>query len=259
MRIKELINRFEQDYPLETSEDWDNSGVQVGDVNQELKNVMVTLEITAEALTKAVEEDVNLIICHHPLIFPTISNIDKDNFKGSKLINAIKNNIVIYASHSSTDMAGFNEYIFNRLGFQSEGKILYTNESKTLAYGDFANKEISLRPLVEQIKENLDLDNIVVWGDKNKFSKIGLVTGSGMSFIEDVKKLGIDLFITGDIGHHDAMDAIEQGITLIDISHEGSEKFFTYFVERILDEEFEDGQINVIKYYNEDKYLRKIM
>lgn len=259
MRIKELISRFEKDYPLETSEDWDNSGIQVGDVNQDLKNIMVTLEITEEAIAKAVEEDVNLIICHHPLIFPTITNIDKDNFKGSKLIDAIKNDIVIYASHSPTDMAGFNEYIFNRLGFQSEGKILYTNDSKTLAYGDYASKKICLRPLVEQIKENLDLDHLVVWGDRNKFSKIGLVTGSGMSFIEDVKRLGIDLFITGDIGHHDAMDAIEQDITLIDISHEGSEKFFTYFVERVLDEEFEDGQIKVIKYYNEDKYLRKIM
>lgn len=259
MRIKELISRFEKDYPLETSEAWDNSGIQVGDVNQDLKNIMVTLEITEEALDKAVAEDVNLIICHHPLIFPSIANIDKDNFKGSKLIKAIKNDIVIYASHSPTDMAGFNEYVFNRLGFQSEGKIVYTNESKTLAYGDYANCEINLRPLVEQIKENLDLDHLIVWGDKNKFNKIGLVTGSGMSFIEDVKRLGIDLFITGDIGHHSAMDAIEQGITLIDISHEGSEKFFTYFVERLLDEEFEDGEIKVIKYYNEDKYLRKIM
>ena len=76
MRIKELISRFEKDYPLETSENWDNSGIQVGDVNQDLKNIMVTLEITEEAIAKAVEEDVHLIICHRPLIFPTITNID---------------------------------------------------------------------------------------------------------------------------------------------------------------------------------------
>lgn len=257
MQIKELIEIFEKNYPMSLNEEWDNSGVQIGNINNQIKNIMVTLEITEEAIDKAIEEDVNFIICHHPIIFPTIQNVVTTNFKGNKLIKAIQNDITIYASHSPSDKAGFNEYIFNKIGFQSQGKIDCHEEG--IGFGDYCEHNIKLRPLLEQLKENLNLEHVIVWGDKTEFSKIGLVTGSGMSFLDQVIELGIDLFITGDITHHSAMDAIEQGLTLIDISHEGSEKLFTYFVEKVLDDVFEQDEIKIINYYNEEKYIRKIM
>lgn len=255
MQIKELIEKFENKINPNVQEEWDNSGLQVGDINQELKGIVTTLEITPEVIDYAIENECNLIFCHHPLIFGGINSIDNDDFKGKKIIKAIQNNIIIYASHTPSDMQGFNEYILNRMGFKSDGIIKEMGDK--LYYGNFSNVDIKFKTLVKQIKENLDLDQIIVYGEICNVSRIGLVTGSGMDFVNEAINKGVDVYITGDITHHHAMDAMEKGLVLIDISHEGSERYFTYFAENILSE-FIENDMQLLKYENEGKYLRQI-
>lgn len=255
MQIKDLLEKFDNKINPNVQEEFDNSGLQVGDINQELTGIVTTLEITPEVIDYAIENGCNLIFCHHPLIFGGINSIDKNHFKGKKIIKAIQNNIVIYASHTPSDMQGFNKYILHRMGFNSDGIIKEMDED--LYYGDFSNVDISFKTLVKQIKENLNLDNIIVYGEISKVSRIGLVTGSGMDFVNEAIQKDVDVYITGDITHHYAMDAMEKGLVLIDISHEGSERYFSYFVENILSE-FIEKDMPLLKYQNEEKYLRQI-
>ena len=255
MQIKELTELFEKKINPNLQEEWDNSGLQIGDINQELTGIITTLEITPEVIENAIENNCNLIFCHHPIIFGGINSIDNDDFKGKKIIKAIQNNIVIYASHTPSDMKGFNEYILNRMGFESDGFIKEYKEN--LYYGDFSNVDIKFKTLVKQIKENLDLDRVIVYGEIDKVTRIGLVTGSGMDFVNEAIDKGVEVYITGDITHHHAMDSIEKGLVLVDISHEGSERYFSCFAENILSEYIEDD-ITFIKYENEAKYLRQI-
>lgn len=257
MRIREVIEIFEEQHPRSLQEEWDNSGIQVGDINQEVKNVLLTLEITPESISEAIKNECNLIICHHPIIFPNIDKINQDNFKGKKIIEAIKNDIVIYASHTASDVSGFNEFIFNKLGYKSDGKIVDTIYG--YGYGSYSNTDEDIANIINKLKDNLSLCNILQYGEGKQFNRIGLVTGSGMDFINNAIKLGIDLFITGDITHHDAMDAVEQGMTLLDISHEGSEGMFADFVENVFTKEERLSKIRTFKYYNEMKYLRRIV
>lgn len=255
MQIKELIEKFEYKINPNVQEMWDNGGLQVGDINQELRGIVTTLEITPEVIDYAKENECNLIFCHHPLIFGGINSIDNSDFKGKKIIKAIQNNIVIYASHTSSDMQGFNEYILNRMGFKSDGIIKDMGDN--LYYGNFSNVNIKFKTLVKQIKENLDLNQIIVYGEICNVSRIGLVTGSGMDFVNEAIEKDVDVYITGDITHHYAMDAMEKDLVLIDISHEGSERYFSYFVENILSE-FIENDMPLLKYENEGKYLRQI-
>lgn len=255
MQIKEIIEKFEEKYPLSIQESWDNSGIQVGDVNQELTNIITTLEITPETIEFAIEQNANLIISHHPIIFPSINSISMNHFKGKKIIPAIKNDIVIYASHTPSDQAGLNKYVFEKLGFNHEDFIESTGEN--IGYGSIMTASGYIEDVIELIKEKLDLSHVIFYGLDKKYTKIALQTGSGMSFIENVKSKNVDLFITSDISHHQAMDAIEQGINLIDISHEGSERLFMEFAENYLKKYVEDD-VRIILYKNEDKYLRKI-
>lgn len=257
MQIREIIDIFEEKHPRSLQEEWDNSGNQVGDINQEVKNVLLTLEITPESISEAIKNGCNLIICHHPIIFPNIDMINQDHFKGKKIIEAIKNDIVIYASHTASDVSGFNEFIFSKLGYKSEGKIVDTIYG--YGYGSYANTDEDITSVINKLKDNLSLCNILQYGEGIKFNRIGLITGSGMDFINNAIKLGIDLFITGDITHHDAMDAVEQGMTLLDISHEGSEGMFADFVENVFTKEERLSKIRTFKYYNEMKYLRRIV
>lgn len=257
MRIKDVIKYYEKNHPRYLQEDWDNTNTIVGNVDNEVKNILVTLEITNESIEYAITNHCNLIISHHPLIFPSIKNIVSENFKGNKLIKAIKNDITIYASHTASDVSGFNEYIFKKIGYESEGKIVEIDYG--YGYGSYITKKTSLDEIVKNIKNNLDIENIIVYGDKTEFDRLGLVTGSGMSFLKEVLDKDIDIFITGDITHHDYMDSIEQGLALIDITHQGSEKLFCEYVKEELEKNEKFNDINILTYYNEDKYLPKFV
>lgn len=257
MQIREIIEKFEEKHPLYLQEKWDNSGIQVGNQNNEVKNILCTLEITGECLDYAIENDCNLIISHHPIIFPNINNIQFDDFKGSKIIKAIQNNICIYASHTASDVSGFNEFLFEKMGYKSEGKIITTVEK--FGYGSVANVEDSLEKIVSNIKDGFNLEKLTFYNANNNINKIGFVSGSGMDFINEVISSGVDLFITGDVTHHDAMDTLEKGCSILDISHEGSERLFSDFAETLLSEMKLPQNIQIIKYYNDEKYLPKII
>ena len=261
MRIKQVIDIYEENHLREIQEAWDNTGIQVGDANQEVKNVLLTLEITPETIDEAIEIDCNLIISHHPVIFPNIKTIDIDHFKGNKLIKAIKNDIVIYASHTPSDLSGFNDYVFNKIGYQSQGKIVPINEDK--GYGSFTETKDSLDDIIEKTKNALGLDHVILYGQeelvKDHQNRIGLITGSGSIYLYEAMSWGVNILITGDVNHHTAMDAMEQGVILIDISHEGSERLFADYVSDFIANDERLQEIKTFKSYNQDKYLRKIV
>lgn len=257
MQIKELIEIYEEKHPLSLQENWDNGGVQVGDINQEVKNVLTTLEITPESIEYAIKNNCNLIFSHHPVIFPNISLISQDHFKGKKIINAIKNDIVIYASHTASDVSGFNEFVFEKIGFRNFSKIVPTVDD--YGYGNFTKMQMKFSDLLKSLKTNLKLNEIIVYGEKDSYKNIGLLTGSGMDFINEVIKNDIDLYLTADITHHDAMDAMERGITLVDLTHEGSERLFADFAEKEINSDNRLKNVKVYKYYNDKKYLRKLL
>ncbi len=254
MQIKELIKKIEEKFPQEIQESWDNSGLQIGDVNEDVKNILLCLDVTNEAIEQAIENNCNLIISHHPLIFEGLKRIDT-GFKGEKIIKAIKNDICIYSIHTPADQLGLNTYIFNTIGFESEGKIV---EIEYNGYGDYSKNNYKLEDIIKNIKENLNIDTLIYYGNDIKPNRVGLVTGSGISFIDDVIEKDIDLLITGDIKHHDAVDSVEKGVNILDIGHEGSEKeFVNYFKDILKDLITED--IKIFRNYNDSKYLPKYL
>ena len=75
MKIREITTQIEDFAPLKYQESYDNSGIQVGDVNQEVKGVLLCIDITEEVVDEALRKGCNLIISHHPLIFGGIKKI----------------------------------------------------------------------------------------------------------------------------------------------------------------------------------------
>ncbi len=118
MKIKNVINFLESNAPIVYQEDYDNSGLIVGDVNDIITNVLITLDCTDEVVDEAVEKKCNLIISHHPLIFSGIKSITGKNYIERTIIKAIKNNISIYAIHTNLDNVkhGVNSIIADRIG-----------------------------------------------------------------------------------------------------------------------------------------------
>lgn len=257
MLISDFIRKFEEVIPTSLQEDWDNSGLQVGDLNTELKGIHLCVNVTEEVIDQAISNGANLIISHHPILFRETKELNYSNFISRKLFKAIKNDIAIYSSHTAIDVNGLNGYVFKEMGFKSLAKLEITQAP--YGYGDVtAIPPRKVRHLADQIKEALDIDYLILYGDEDKeVSKIALVTGSGESFIKSCIDIGVELFITADIKHHDAMDALEQGLMILDIEHFQSEKLFVDYVEKIIANICED--IKISKEAIIEKYKRNIL
>jgi dinuclear metal center YbgI/SA1388 family protein len=121
MKIKDLIAAIEQYAPLSLQENYDNSGVQVGNVHQALQGVLLCLDVTEEVVEEAIELECNLIIAHHPLIFRPLKSLTGSSYIERAVIKACKHDIVIYAAHTNMDNAykGVSYKIAANLGLQN--------------------------------------------------------------------------------------------------------------------------------------------
>lgn len=118
MKISDIINAIEEVAPLSLQESYDNSGVQVGDVNNEATGALLCIDITEDVVEEAIQESINLIISHHPLIFKPIKSITGANYIERAIIKAIQHNITIYSAHTNLDNAfgGVNYKISEKIG-----------------------------------------------------------------------------------------------------------------------------------------------
>lgn len=121
MRIKDIIQIIEQLAPIPLQEDYDNSGVQVGDVSREAEGALLCIDVTENVVEEAISLGCNLIIAHHPLVFRAVKKITGQNYIERCLIKAIKNDIVVYAAHTNLDNAtgGVNYRLAQMLGLQN--------------------------------------------------------------------------------------------------------------------------------------------
>ncbi len=218
MKLKKIINSYERLVPKDLAEDWDNVGLIIGDENMEVGRVLTTIEATNEVIDYAIQNDYDLIFCHHPIIFSPIKNITNSTLS-KKIIKLIKNDIAVYVSHTNVDNyeLGLNHLFLTMLG----GKDIFRAESGVFFANVFYEDGKSL---ADDIKEKFHLNYVNFIGDiSSKVEKVALVTGSGSSFITDDIIDSVDVFLTGDIKYHTAVDVIEKGGRLIDVTHYGSE------------------------------------
>lgn len=218
MNSIEVIKYFESKYPTDLAYEWDNVGLQVGTLNSKVERVLVTLDVTKEVVKEAIKNKVNLIISHHPLMFKPMQNIVYDSPRGWIIKHLVQHNIAVYSAHTNFDQAegGMNDILSREIGIK-EPRLLDEQDN----IGRFGNvKEIKLLDLVEQLKKTFQLSTVKVIGKTDKtVETVGISGGSGSHHMYAAKKRNCDVYITGDITYHTALDAIQLGITLIDVGH----------------------------------------
>ncbi len=117
MKLFEITNFLESIAPLNYQEDYDNSGLIVGDPNTEVNAALVALDCTEEIVDEAIEKGCDLIITHHPIVFRGLKKFNGKNYVERVVMKAIKNNIALYAIHTNLDSVhnGVNSEICKRL------------------------------------------------------------------------------------------------------------------------------------------------
>lgn len=242
MITKDIINFLEEKYPRSNAEEWDNVGLLVGNNKKDVKKIQLSIDATEKAVDYAAQNNVDMIVTHHPLIFKPLKSIVMSELSGRKIIKLIENGLNLYSIHTNLDSSkdGLNDYILELLEVKKYKIIDINANDETAGIGRIYTLEekITILEYADFIKTKMKIKNVrVISNDlKSKVKKIALINGSGMSYWRKVKSLGADLFITGDISYHDALDAKESGLHLIDIGHFESENCFSELLKKNLEE-----------------------
>ncbi len=146
MKLADLCSYLDSTVPLSFQEDYDNSGLQVGQPEKEINSALVTLDVTEAVVDEAIEGKYDIIISHHPVIFNPVRKISGSSFTDRILIRAIKNDIAIYSSHTNLDMSanGVSRKMADKLGLVNI-KVLSPLKSRLLKLvtyvpADYLNK-----------------------------------------------------------------------------------------------------------------------
>lgn len=225
-----IIETLENIAPLDLAESWDNCGMQIDLQPQNIEKVLVCLEVSNDIIEEAKRKGVDFIITHHPLYFRGLKKVDSNTVVGNYTCELIKNGISVYSSHTNFDKAekGNNYYLAKLLELKEISSFEDIASDAIGVYGNF-NNPISLKDLIVKLSEalNLSTEEIRFIGDINtKIDKVGLCTGAGVEMCALAQNIGCQVFITGDVKHHDAVDAMEMGMNVIDAGHYGTEKIF---------------------------------
>lgn len=217
MKLGEITKILNDISPFSLQDSWDNSGVVVGNIDDNIDEIVLTLDVTSEVVKQAKPH--SLILAHHPLIFSGIKQMD-GNYPNNLLKQMNKKDISHIAMHTNIDKTDLSKYVVEKiLGY----KLLLDREYEH-EYIKYFEVNLSFDELLTKIRDRMKISHLNFVKTDNNVKICALVTGSGMGLIKEAK---CDCYLTGDIKHHEAIEAYENGVSLIDITHYESEKYFT--------------------------------
>ncbi len=237
-KLKEITAFLESLVPPEQQDSWDNSGLQIGWSEQEVKRVGFALTVSNSVIAAAERESVDLIVTHHPLTISGLKVFTSELYPQNLLLNLVRKSISVYALHTNLDVSPFGPtaIISEFLGLLGVEPIL-----SRPPYG--AVGRLPLPSTQEALLSNLksflpdDVFRVIGYRPDRKVETVAVCSGSGASFI-DVVAGRVDVYVTGDVKYHDAMKALDLGLTVFDMGHFGTERLFYRKLKKLLESNF---------------------
>ena len=229
MLLQDIIDIIESVAPLSWQEEWDNSGLQVGNRNAEIKKVLLTTDVTESVVGEAMRLGCDLIISHHPLLFHGLKQLCGQTPQARCVETAIKNGIAIYSSHTAMDawLNGVSGRMAEKIGLTDCRILVPSGNEDEHGLGVIGRlpQPMRLSDLLAQVKSVFDAPVLrYVPGKTDTMETIALCGGAGAEFAQAAIQQGAEAFITADVKYHDFLD-MAGNIALIDMDHWVSEHF----------------------------------
>lgn len=235
VRVKDVIARLLQAYPLVLQESWDRNGLIVGNPEAEVERILVAVDPTLPVVEEAIEKRCQLIVTHHPLLLRGVHFLGEDTPKGKIVSTLIKNDIALYNCHTNADSAaeGVAQAFAELLNLQDIVPLapqqLEDESGQKLGLGRVGVLPVpmafkDLGKLVAKVLPACPA-GILLGGDlQAEVSKVVVSPGSGDSFLTQAREVGADVYICADLRHHPASEHLEAGRPyLINVTHWASE------------------------------------
>lgn len=213
MTIADIYSHLDNLSPFELQESWDNSGLLVGDFSQDVSRIVLSIDLDEEMVERL--DEGTLVITHHPIIFGGLKQLEFNQYPAKLLRKMIQKNISNIAMHTNFDQTHLNAYVAEEvLGYKvvdKEGFIAYLEVNEPF------------RVFARKVADAFGLEHVRMVECHEHVGRAALTTGSGASLMRSIHA---DCFLTGDIKYHDAMEAKTIGLSMIDIGHYESERYF---------------------------------
>ena len=233
MTVKDIFNFLNEKFPTETACDFDNVGLLVGDPFAEVKKAVIALDCTPSAVNTAIKNGCQLIITHHPIIFDPLKRV----LAGSAVYEVIKDGISVISMHTNLDVGigGVNDCLCSALSLENVKKVAAT-DGYLLNVGEHSSP-LCPDGLAKYIKEKLG-GGVKYFGANKEIKRVLLCSGSGGSYVVEVKKHNCDALITADVKHNQFLDAERLGVSIFDAGHFETEDVVTEPLKRLLEQHF---------------------
>ena len=245
MQLSEIIAFFDQFAPRELSEDWDNVGLLLGDRLAGVQKILTCLTLTPDIAAEAIEDGIDLIVSHHPILFRAVKRITADTTDGRMILNLIAASVSVFSPHTRYDSAvgGINQQLAELLELidirvirpldpaipDSNGAGRYGSLPQPASLGEFA----------VLVRDRLKLAHVQFSGDPDQTLRtVGVACGSAAEFMSDAQQLGCDALLTGEARFHACLEAQSRRIGLVQAGHYGTERPAMENLASILGNEF---------------------
>lgn len=249
MKCSDILKLLGELAPESCACDWDNPGLLAGRSDKEVKKIYIALDATDQVTEDAIAWGADLLLTHHPLIFKAVKKVNDQNFITRRLIRLIQADVSYYAMHTNFDAAPgcMADLAARKLGI-TEGEPLellgeMPGSDGSVAYGvgkiGCLKEALTVRELGEAAKEAFGLPFALIYGPElldTLVTRAAVCPGAGGSEIEGALAAGAQVLVTGDISHHQGIDAAARGMAVIDGGHYGLEHMFISFMETYLKE-----------------------
>jgi dinuclear metal center YbgI/SA1388 family protein len=259
MKLYEITDWIETKAPLQLQEDYDNSGLIVGDRNQEVVRVLVCLDMSEKTMAFARDHGADLVISHHPGLFKPIKVVSPETMEGSLLYAAIKGDIALYSAHTNFDSVkgGMTDILCEALGL-SAVKVLKpaSFDAPENGFGRVGSLKSAMeaKDFIKLLSAILGVNTVRSVGKAPKeIRRVAVYNGSfDRTILKQLKAIAPDVLLTGDLKYHDALELDYHRIYTIDAGHYGTEILFVKAFARMLQESFKD--LEILTFEGEDVF-----
>lgn len=224
MLLQHIIDIIESVAPRSWQEEWDNSGLQVGNPTADIRAALLTTDVTESVVSEAVSGGYDLIISHHPLLFRGLKQVCGQNSTARCVEMAIKHGIAIYSGHTNMDSAlhGVSGKMADMLGVE-DYRILVGEEHGLGVIGTLP-EPMTADEFVRLVRDRFGAQYVRYTAWDKPVQKVAICGGSGAEFIPEALAQGADAYLTADCKYHEFADA-EGQLLLVDIDHWVSEHY----------------------------------
>ena len=228
MLVKDFIQVCEALWPASGADEWDRPGLSVGSLEESLKGVLLSVDVTHEVIEEAIALGLNLVLSHHPLMLRGVTSVSDQSPKGELLVKAIRAGVAVFSAHTNADIVedGVSDTIAKKLGLVDLRPLVATHGSAGHGRIGRLAQPTNLADLVATLTRLLPATTRGISASASEDTPVEFVAlcgGAGDAFIDAAKDASADVYITSDLRHHVTQEA---GLPLVDVSHWASESLW---------------------------------